>query len=376
MSAAHSVLPPSGAAAWVVCAGWVLMNQMYPESDKYKTDSAEGTASHWAGFEMLYGRPVAVGQVAPNDVVLNAEMIEGAELYVAAIDEALAKYGLTRADLHVEERIDIPGIHIANWGTPDCWFYVTAQAVLVVFDYKFGHGFVEVFENWQLIDYTAGILDKLGVDGLRDQATRVEMCVVQPRSYHRDGPVRTWSVVASSLRGYFNQLIAAADKAIRGDGPCVPNPECVHCKGRHACEALQRDAYRSAQISTASLPVELSPNAIGLELHFLRAAAKRLDGRITGLEEQAKGLISRGQVVAFHALEPTQGREVWNKPIDEIIELGKLFGVELAKRDAITPNQAVKAGLSAEVVTMYTERKRGVQLVPDNGQQARKVFAK
>ena len=69
----------------------------------------------------------------------------------------------------IEERVAIPAVHANNWGTPDTWIFghnaTSGRARLVVIDYKFGHEFVEVFENWQLVDYLFGILQELGISG-------------------------------------------------------------------------------------------------------------------------------------------------------------------------------------------------------------------
>jgi hypothetical protein len=268
----------------------------------------------------------------------------------------------------------MPYIHAECWGTPDAWIYKTDENTLYVFDYKHGFRYVDVFENWQLIAYTCGILDALGINGHSDQHLTVVMRVVQPRAYHRDGPVREWRVKASELRPYFNKLAMAAGAALSPNPQCVPNPECLDCKARHACPALQQDAYRSAQLSHASLPVEMPAAAVGLELHFLRGAAKRLGARIAGLEQQAEALIGRGEYVPFSAMLPTAGRSAWAKPISEVLALGALYGVTLTKPATITPTQAIKAGLPAEVVTMYSETKRGLALGADDGKQARKVF--
>jgi hypothetical protein len=77
----HALLAPSSAARWIACAGSVMMEVLYPETVEHAA-AAEGTASHWAASEMLAGRVVAEGQVAPNGVVLSDEMIECAEVYV------------------------------------------------------------------------------------------------------------------------------------------------------------------------------------------------------------------------------------------------------------------------------------------------------
>ncbi|HWI05617.1 MAG TPA: DUF2800 domain-containing protein [Acidimicrobiales bacterium] len=370
---AHAILAPSSAARWVACAGSVLLAALYPETEE-SPEAAEGTATHWAAQELLAGRAIDVGLVAPNGVVLSDEMAEGAEMYVDHIDDTLKRFGLDRSALRVEQRVSISAIHSENWGTPDAWFYDHATRTLVIFDFKFGHRFIEVFENWQLIDYAAGIVDGLGLD---DQATRVEFWIVQPRSYHRDGPVRSWSTVASDLRALWNKLRNAAEAAMRPGAACTPNPECEYCPGRHACEAAQNAAYRAADLARSSVPLELDAGAISLELRILQRAEQAIKARRTGLEEQALNRLKRGEAIPGLATESTTGREAWSKPVPEVVALGQLFSIDLVKPATITPAQARKAGLPAGIVAAYAERPaRGLALVYDDGTQARKVFGK
>lgn len=373
----HAFLPPSGAAAWVVCAQWPHMNRRHPEPDS--AESLEGTAAHWAFGEMLFGRVVAEGQVTPNGVVLTEEMIEGAELYVETVDARLALHGLDRSALMVERRVAIPRVHPHNDGTPDTWFYARAAGVVEVLDFKFGHKFVDAFENWQLIDYACGILDQIGValDGVQDVNTRVVMTVVQPRSYVAAGPVRSWSTLASNLRGHFNRLATAAQFVFEPDErrKATPSDECEYCPGRHACGALQQSAYLAADKAGASTPVDLTPAAAALELRMLQRAQKRLAARVSGLEATVEAQLKRGLPVPFFALEATAGREAWNKPLDEILALGSLFRVNIAKPGVLTPKQAIKAGVPEAVVLPYVARPgAGTKLVASTGDQAAKVF--
>ena len=83
MSAAHSILPPSGAAAWKLCGLWVAMNQAYPQPDTPET--LEGNAAHWVAWELLAGRQVSEGTPAPNGSIVTDEMLEGAELLVDTV---------------------------------------------------------------------------------------------------------------------------------------------------------------------------------------------------------------------------------------------------------------------------------------------------
>lgn len=375
MSAGHALLAPSSAARWVKCPASALLEACYPDEE---TDAArEGTASHWVAAVGLNPAMMNVktGTTAPNAVIVTDEMIEAATVYTDHVVSVLKRLGLDLDALVVEQRVDIPRVHAENWGTPDCWLYNRVGGhELHVWDYKFGHGYVDEYENWQLIDYTCGILSRLGLNGLSDQDLTVHMHIVQPRCYHAAGPVRSWSVLAPNLRAQFNILKMAADEAMSGKARAIPGAQCVNCNARHACNALQEDAYRSAHIARESLPVELSPAALGLELHFLRQAATRLQARITGLEQQAESLLRAGERVPYSALVPSNGRQAWSVPVAEVLALGELCGVRVAKDDVITPQQAIKAGIPVEMVNMYSSRSTSLKLAADDGRDAKRVF--
>jgi hypothetical protein len=352
------------------------MNARYPELEQ-GAEAMEGTAAHWVFEEMLFNRPIAEGMVAPNGVSVTEEMLEGGEVYAAAVSEAYQSLASV-SHYFIERRVMIPRVHENNWGTPDTWIFghnpTSGRAKLVVLDYKFGHEFVEVFENWQLVDYTCGLLDELGIDGIADQLTDVEFVVVQPRSYHRDGPVRTWRTTASNLRGHFNKLRGAAEAAHMPKPIATPSAACKHCPGRHACEALQRSAYEAADMAFHSAPHEMSPEAAGLELRMLLRAQARLAARISGHSEQIEHVLRTGGRNPYFQLEQTLGRLGWARPVQEILELGKLCGADLSKPQAITPTQAKKL-IDPALVDLYSERgNAGLKLEPANNSQARKVF--
>lgn len=373
MSGAHAPLPPSAAGKWVPCPGSRMLEIQYPEPPD-TPDTLNGDAAHWGGSETLHGRPIALGQVAPNGVVLTDEMIEGAEMYV---DDIFSVHPVQ--PLHIEERIPIPYVHEQNWGTPDCWLYQyeNGKPVLYVWDYKFGHSFVEVFENWQILDYVCGILDSLSVDGANDQTLEVVMRVVQPRSFHRDGPVREWRATAAELRPYFNKLQMSAHVAMSANARCHVNPECKHCSASHVCEALARASANACDVATRSIPLELPPQAQALELRTLHRAQEALNARVTGIEGSLLSHIKGGVRVPFYGVAQGVGRETWSKPIPEVIALGDMCEVDVRKPGALTPKQAIKAGLPAEVVKVYSHVPMGeIKLVPDNSLTARKVFSK
>ena len=132
----------------------------------------------------------------------------------------------------------------------------------------------------------------------------------------------------------------------------------------------------AADMSELNAPLELSPAATGTELRVLKAASVLLEARITGLEEQAKAMIKRGDRVPHFKLEKSVGRARWTKEAPEIIAMGKLFGYKLSKQvEAITPTQAIKLGMVEELLGGYIEKSRGeLKLVADTESEARKIF--
>lgn len=370
----HAFLPPSGAPNWRLCALWPTMNQLYPEVEP-SPESLEGTAAHWVWNELWHGRPVSVGQVAPNGTEVDQEMLDSAELFCSVIHTPDPE---ARAATRTEVTLTGTRIHpTANQGTPDAQRYT--RNYLKVWEFKYGHEPVAAYENWQMINQTALVLDNYGVDGLQDQSLTVELTVVQPRSYTREGAVRTWSVVASELRPYFNELRAAADRATRPNPTATPGPEqCEFCPGRHACPALANVAYRAADHAMArAVPLELAPAAAARELTKLTRYYDQLRARISGLQEQTRANIKAGRAVPGWHLEASVGRERWARPIEDVKLLGVLQGVPLEKPQVLTPTQARAAGIPDSVVSAWSERPPGaMKLVQDSDAVIRRIFGK
>lgn len=382
---AHAFLAPSSAARWVKCPASPTLEARYPQADD-TPDTMLGTAAHWAAEQTLRGAPPALDSLAPNGVPVDAEMLDAAEMVYNDVRDALFPYyGQNwRAALVIEQRVTIPAVHPThNWGTPDlrAWARLPdGRLLLFVWDFKYGHKIVEAFENWQLIDYTSGLLTEAGVNGLTDQQTVVDLRVIQPRAFHRDGPVRSWRVMASDLRGYVNRLRNSADEATGGNPSARPDPDaCENCNARHACEALQREAYRAMETAYRAQSLDLDATALGLELRFIKRAKALLEARESGLEEQATARIKRGESVAWFAMESSPGRAVWTRPVDEVLALGQMVGQNFAKApEPITPTQAIKLAPQLEklVQAISTRPTGSAKLVPDDGTRARRVFSR
>ncbi len=359
---AHAPLAPSSAHIWRHCPGSVALQQAYPE-DTESPEAREGTAAHWYVTELLQGRDVALGAFAPNGVPISAEMVDCAQGLLVDVRDTMAAH--PGAELRVEQRVFMPIVHEQNWGTPDVVLIDRAARFIAVWDYKFGHRYVDPAGNLQLVDYAIGVLRE--VAPCADWPNwRVALSVAQPRNYHVSGPIREWITDGGKLLDeYVPQLFEAARDAMAPDAPVRTGEYCRDCSAVVPCLAQQKAAAIAMDVAGKVSAVDLPPHAVGLELRQIDDAIKRLEARKTGLEEMALGLIRGGTDVPFFKAEHTTGREKWTVPTAEVIALGELMGVTGLQKPAepITPNQArtvfAKAGVDGTVIDAYADRPRG-----------------
>jgi hypothetical protein len=363
---AHALFAPSAMARIVQCPGSVMLAATYPETEG--PEAAEGTAAHWVLSEAAQGRQHAAGTVAPNGVPVDDDMIDGADMALQVIQSW--KLAMPR----IEQPVRIPRVHREHcWGTPDAYTVWQERRRIAVLDFKFGHGFIDAFRNWQMVAYAAGVLDALALDTDAEALWIVDMTIVQPRNYHRDGPVRTWAATVPELRAMWQQMVEACALALQPDAPLRVGTECKHCPARHACATLQGFALDVCDTVGKAMPLELPTEAAARELLALQRAAKLLEARMSGLEAQVSDACRRGVPVPHFHLEPSVGRETWSVPPEQVKALGELMGVNVTKDALVTPAQARKAGL---IVDGFTMRPNGaVKLVPD-GNKAAKIFGK
>jgi len=396
MSGNHAIIAPSSLALTVACQAWVgLARGLPPEPDTPET--LEGTAADWvakqyaAGNEVPYGSPIPT----PGDFKVDYDMIHGAKLWADVLG-----YGAISGTPIACERI-----HPTDcWGEPDGWQYFPIEQLIRLPEYKYGFGVVDVFECWQLIGYAAGILETLQLD---DTQTYVEFVVVQPRAYHKDGPVRRWKVLASNIRTLINTAHTAAMRAWppgsaeaeAGIIPSesIPEPQAtagthcttLHCPARGVCATYQQAASKVVEFIGHKELVALEPAAVGVELAILQDAAKLIEGRITALEAQAEAHLRAGKRVTNFSMEPVSGHLAWLPTVTEaeLVALGQLTGKSPYKPEPalnaknsriVTPTQALKAKIiDPAVIAEYAARPPGgMKLARTSTTEVRKAFAK
>ncbi len=370
MSGAHSFIAPSSAGVWVHCHAAPLMAAMFPQLEESDDDRA-GTAAHWVGSECLIAGSAPADymrKVAPNGVVIDQDIIDSVNVYVDDVRENTAPF----QPLEVEQRIHAPSVHPESYGTPDALQHKGGE--VWIWDFKHGHVAVEPYENWQLINYAASVLDRYVAGGLVDQSITFVLTVVQPRAQHSEGPVRRWRVAGSDLRGYVNRLAHAAAKVFQGDQPTVSGAHCVYCPARLHCDAFTKSVGTALDYVGTAMPSIVTPQQVGTELVLLERAELLIKARKAAAVERAEQFIASGQPVAGWQLATKYGRLSWSQPVEVVAAIVPGAAVQ----ELITPTQAFKRKLidkqTAELMGLLETPARGRELIRDDGTRARLAF--
>lgn len=357
----HAPAPPSGLERIVPCPGSLKLSGMVPEPGDTE-ESIEGTRAHQVA--MHYAEEHAW---LDDGGVITAEMKSGAALWAERVNSQ-------RPDLrHFETAVSCARIHDAVWGTPD-YFEWSAQARIIrVRDYKFGHVYVEVLENLQLLAYASGVCTLLCE---KPENITFEFEVVQPRWYGKEGKVRTWKLPGAKLHNYETLIRDAVNVAFMDDPPTLTGNHCEFCIARHACVTLQRATASIIDFAGVADAMLSEPTQVGNELHLLNQMIARLKARAVGLNEQAIEMLKRGVQVPHFKLESQQGRNLWLPGSEKELEiLAMISGLPLEKpKQFITPAQAIELGIDAAVVAKYANRTTSMTIAPDDGKTARRIF--
>lgn len=361
MSASPYKIRISSLGLTVACNASVYLQANTPELSETE-EEAEGTAAHLMAMWAAQGRLLSVGEKFHSGArqwEATTEMHVGARQYAA-------ECGLPTHALQLEHPVQAKRIHDTECGgTLDARRFTVdgtgpAQVpVLRMIDYKFGHRYVEVFENFQLIGYAVGTMEEMA---LLDENLIIEFVLVQPRAYHREGPIRKWRVRANELRALVNIAFNAAHAALGENPTATTGRHCLDCRARHGCNTLR---YSTANIVDYSSRAQLhipDDTAVGQELRILDAALKRLEARRTGLAAEAEARIRSGRSVPFYELVPGRANMKWmdNTDIESVAMMGDLFNIPIRKPLAIfTPRQAIDAGIDEKIIMQYAERPNG-----------------
>jgi len=341
----------SGMPRLMACAGSYLLNKDVPR--KHNPAADEGThAAAVAARHLVDGSATAS----------NSEMSQAVALYLETCRGLLT----TATHFGVEDghRVTANGSTIS--GAADFWVY--DGHTLTVVDFKYGHGWVEAYMNWQLITYAALIAAKHGINPVQ-----VRVMIVQPRANHPAGPVRDWDFLGTRLADYSGQMWAQALLASKPGAPAKTSDECRYCPSMVECHPNRKAAAYAVEMASAAEKTDVKGDALSHELAVVTRAAKLLKNRLTALETYAKETAKAGGVVPGYSLEPTYSSLKWD--INPVAVADTFPGI-LREPEAITPTQAVSRKIltKAEVSFMASRQSTGHKLKANDLQYIAKII--
>jgi hypothetical protein len=351
----------------------------------------QGTAAHWvmeqcarnwrsSEVESDLYCALWTGQVDPDGTVITDEIAEGAQVILDDMLRAVNKFGGYRY-LLVEQRVAMTQIHPDNWGTLDLGYYNpdynNGQGVFILWDYKHGHSLVRAKGNLQLVDYAEGCYESFAMPA----GTEMRFRIVQPFAYAPWGAVDEWVGTLSDLFPMFAQLKAKAHEADT-DPKLTAGKHCRYCPGRVDCSAARM--YTRLWSSIADMPYEMdrmTEDDKAKEIDFLSAAESVIKQRREALTDDLRAAMVAGKPCASKVFEATQAPAKWVEGKGAAaIAAFKSIGVDIAKVQPLTPNQALQKvpkdlkAIGAQMVTGLTVRKMKTQLVDREDSLASRAF--
>lgn len=332
------------------------MEARQPEQEPTE-ESREGDAAHWLLAQTLLKLTVPDDAVAPNGVPINQEMRDAIVELVEDVTDTL-KTQSPGDFLHVEQTISAANtVHPDCWGTPDVLFVQPSRKAVHIWDFKYGHRFVDAYKNWQMLTYAACAVETVGITDLVDWS--FTLTIAQPRCFERDelgGTLREWFTAGAAVRTAIAQLAEAARAARQPDAALHTGPHCRDCRAQWDCPANQAAGGVALDTIRGQGSAGMDAAAIGVEAKVLAEAMDFVKARLSALDAQALALLGRGERVPFHSLGWTKPRTAWDKDRQaEAAGLVAMFGVDVQPGVALpTPGQCIKQGVDGSVIAPYT----------------------
>ena len=238
---AHALLSPSSAKIWMSCPGMPKLAQ----NVEYKVGipAATGTLIHEMVETLLKGRLNNLSieeyyldtthQVEDFEITVDDDMVKCAKVYVDYIDQRMNELDVARP--LIEEKVNMPEIHEQLWGTADC--ILIGKNTLEIVDLKSGKWAVEP-DNPQMRIYALGALSRYG-----DEDTKVQMTIVQPRGWHKEGSIRSYYISAINLVEWGYETLKPSAEACFEEIPTYNYSEdgCRWCNAKTVCETYKQN---------------------------------------------------------------------------------------------------------------------------------------
>ena len=323
---AHAKLGASSASRWLNCPGSIRMGQNTVERRTSKFAS-QGTAAHELGELCLEtgknakdfkGRKLEADGLT---FIVDDDMIDAVQVYV---DHVRKVAGDNQIDIEV--RFDLSWLHPNMFGTNDACV-AEEFGDLHVFDYKHGAGVpVDVTNNSQLLYYGIGrAYDKDRKEW--GDFENVHLHIVQPRCFHPDGVVRTWTVPMSYLKEFADVLKRGAVATEAPDAPLSAGDHCRWCSAAGFCPELARQTQAVARAEFGS-PMPEVEKLTTEQISKIVQSESMIKGFLEEVREYALHLKLQGKDLPGLKLVRKRSSREWRD--EEFVKrsLGKAFPME------------------------------------------------
>lgn len=362
-------LPPSNAKVWMSCQGAAQMQHLHP-LPKLKDDDKSDSRKQGIAFHNLAEKCFKTGEcpsnflgdVTDDGVLIDDEMVESVLDYLSIITP----------EAFVEDKVDLSWYNEGQYGYVDAHWLEDDGDTLCVIDAKYGHTYVDEFENEQLIIYAWGLYQQSGMP-----FHKFKLHIFQPRVFGAGGTLRTWEISFDELFKWQEIVVRKAEQARSDNIICTTGNYCGHCNARHACTAFQKQVYSGVGYVGDSVGLELEGVELSTEYKLLKQYERDLKARLTGLEQQVSYNFQNGVSMPGLELKSTAGRKKWAKGcIGEVETIAELYDVKATKpKELITPTQLIKKGVDLSVINDYIEvTPSGTKIAEINEKQLRKTF--
>jgi hypothetical protein len=309
----HSVLSPSGAGAWTLCAGKLAACKHLPE-DRSSEDAARGTVKHRMSELCLNRNGNAMdflGNVLEADgfsFTVDTEFVRQVQSYVDGIRRCVGRR-------YVEVKLNtspILGI-LGQSGTADVVILNRQAKQLEVHDAKFGFHRVMAKGNKQGLIYIAAALNHYDI---YDEWESAKFVIHQPGIDHYDEAVYT----LAEIRDFLDEIRPQAARAwamYQGTLPIELTPgatQCEWCPIKGSCAARSKRVLDMFPVGFQ----ENEPEAPLLSAEELGAALTQLDeieGWCADIRKEAYARARAGtKIPGKKLIQGNKGPRFWKDP--------------------------------------------------------------
>ena len=230
---------------------------------------ADGTIAHDIAAKCLENNQDAWEFAATQPRFLK-DHVEAVQSYIDFVLNRLKQLRALydKVEMRVETKVTHPD-EPNFYGTVDVYLlcYDKGEAVSCeVIDYKHGVGIAVDVEDNEQLKYYAG-----GVQVEHPEIRQFNLVIVQPRAFHRGGPIREWLILADDLAMWmYTTLLPGIKEAQSGAGKLNPGAWCRFCPVKIHCPALGAMA-RAASTTSVDMVVDLSDEALGYEFTLTKS---------------------------------------------------------------------------------------------------------